>query len=276
MSPNFPATAQVVAELYPQSGGQEIDGVISLDVFALEQLVGLVGPLEPDSAPKPLTADNTAQFLLVDQYFQTDVEQRVDMLESVARTTIERLLGVAPAAPLELGKALAPLIEQRRVLAWAPTEGEKAVLTTASMDGALLSGMGAADAQEAEGTAAAPQGVAVTVVNASGNKIDSFLERDYEYVRGPAGDDLRLSLTNTAPASGYPDYVIGNLASRPTGRFEPTVSHRAHDATDRVGDSEWRTTRSRPGNRSRDSCVLHVCRHRTRGHCRSRHAIRSG
>jgi hypothetical protein len=68
MSPNFPATAQVVAELYPQSGGREIDGVISLDVFALEQLVGLVGPLEIDGAPEPLTADNTSQFLLFDQY----------------------------------------------------------------------------------------------------------------------------------------------------------------------------------------------------------------
>jgi hypothetical protein len=217
MSPNFPSTAQVVAELYPQSGGQEIDGVISLDVYALEQLVGLVGPLEIEGAAEPLTVDNTAQFLLVDQYFEEDVGERVDMLESVARTTIERLLSVAPPPPLDLAKSMAPLVEQRRVLAWAPEEAEQAVLTATSMDGALLSGIGAGNLPETDGTMVTPQGVAVTAVNASGSKIDSFLERDYEYVSDPAGDELRLSLTNTAPSSGYPDYVIGNLVDLPAG-----------------------------------------------------------
>ncbi len=31
ISPNFPDTAQVISQLYPQSGGQRLDGVISMD-----------------------------------------------------------------------------------------------------------------------------------------------------------------------------------------------------------------------------------------------------
>ena len=37
LSPHFPSTAQVIQELYPQSGGRHLDGVFSLDVFALER-----------------------------------------------------------------------------------------------------------------------------------------------------------------------------------------------------------------------------------------------
>ena len=97
MSPNFRDGAGG-GRADPQSGGQEIDGVIDLGVYALEQPVGLVGPLEIDGAP-PLAGSNTAQFLLVDQYFETDVGERVDTLESLARTTIERLLSVALPRP---------------------------------------------------------------------------------------------------------------------------------------------------------------------------------
>jgi hypothetical protein len=216
MSPNFPSTAQVAAELYPQSGGQEIDGVISLDVYALEQLVGLVGPLEIEGATEPLTVDNTAQFLLVDQYFEEDVGERVDMLESVARTTIERLLSVAPPPPVDLAKAMAPLIEQRRVLAWSKSQAEQDVLTAAGLDGTLLEALKAADASDA-GDPVHTDGLALTVVNAGGSKIDTFLMRDYDYASDPDGDILRVRLTNTAPPAGYPEYVIGNLVGLPLG-----------------------------------------------------------
>jgi hypothetical protein len=210
MSPNFPATAQVVAELYPQSGGREIDGVISLDVFALEQLVGLVGPLEIDGAPEPLTAANTSQFLLVDQYFQEDIDARTDMLEQVARATIKQLLTGSPPDPLELAKAMAPLVEQRRVYAWAADDAEQAVLVAAHMDGELLDDLDGGD------------GLSVSVVNASGNKIESFLQRDYRFDAdvhsdGTVSGTLALTFANEAPEAGLPPYVIGNAVGLPDG-----------------------------------------------------------
>lgn len=210
MSPNFPSTAQVVAELYPQSGGRHIDGVISLDVFALEQLVGLVGPLEIDGVTAPLDAVNTAQFLLFDQYDITDLAQRTDMLEQVAKDTFDRLLGPNTPDPLDLGRALAPMAQQRRLLAWANDENEQAVIAAAGMDGTLLGDLNGAD------------GLAVAVVNASGNKIDSFLEPAYTYdvtvdEIGTIQSSLTLRFENQAPETGYPRYVIGNIVGLPDG-----------------------------------------------------------
>ncbi len=206
ISANFPSTAQVAAELYPQSGGRPIDGVISLDVFATEALVGLIGPLEVEGAAQPLTGATTADFLLLEQYTSVgSKEERVDLLETVARETFDALLTTNPPDPIDLGRALAPMVDQRRLMGWARDAAEQAVISTAGMDGTVLSGLDGAD------------GVAVTVVNASGNKIDTFLRRSYEYRTAAEHDELRLRLTNGAPSEGYPDYVIGNSVGLPDG-----------------------------------------------------------
>ena len=38
VSPNFPVTAQVIQQLYPQSGGDDVDGVIAIDPFGLASI----------------------------------------------------------------------------------------------------------------------------------------------------------------------------------------------------------------------------------------------
>lgn len=205
ISAHFPSTALVVDELYSQSGGHRLDGVISLDVFAMERLIGLVGPLELEGAPVTLTGENTAEFLLLDQYLLGDTANRIDLLEEVATQTVDRILSSAPPDPLELGRALVPMVKERRLYAWASHGAEQAVVTSAGLDGALL---GDLDGQD---------GFAINVVNSSGSKIDSFLERSFAFVESNGDESLRIRLTNTSPAQGYPDYVIGNLVGLPTG-----------------------------------------------------------
>ena len=50
MSPFMSSTGQVVAELYPQSGGRELDGVFAADVYVLAELLRLTGPLDVTGA----------------------------------------------------------------------------------------------------------------------------------------------------------------------------------------------------------------------------------
>ena len=205
LSPNFPSAAQLVADLYPQSGGRPIDGVFSLDVFAMQALIGLVGPLEVENAP-PLTGDNAAEFLLLEQYAALDDDlthlDRVDMLETIAHETITRLLTTSPPDPLELGRAMAPMVDASRVYAWSRVPEEQALLTEIDMDGTVLDEDLLVDAQ---GTRR--DGVLVAVNNSGGSKIDSFLERSFTYDAGSG--ELSLTFTNTAQADGYPLYVIG-------------------------------------------------------------------
>jgi hypothetical protein len=206
LSPHFPSTAQVVAELYPQSGGRPIDGVFSLDVYVMQDLVGIVGPIKLGTGVK-LNGKNTAEYLLRDQYVETEGEQRLDQLELVAEAVIDRLLGGQSPGPVELGRQLAPRVDQRRLLAWALDPDENDLFEDVGLDGSLPSPN--------------DNSLAFAFVNAGGNKIDSFLDTDVRVRSDTAAERsttiVELTAHNAAPTEGYPKYVIGNLFDLPKG-----------------------------------------------------------
>ena len=177
--------------------------MFSLDVYALEALIGVIGPIEVVGAPEPLTGANAAEFLLVDQYLEEDQAARGDMLQTVTNRAVDRLLHDAPPDPLELGKAMAPLARERRVLAWSRHDEEQQLFASVGLDGSLRSDRG--------------HMISVAVVNGGGNKIDTFLAHEVDVVEGPEGPQIRLELANQAPASGLPRYLIGNAIGLPTG-----------------------------------------------------------
>lgn len=210
MSPHFPSTGAVSAALYPQSGGRPVDAIIGLDVYALQAIIGLVGPIDVPRAPRPLTGRNAADYLLVGQYELERSTPRRNALETVAESSVDGLLGPNAPSIIDLGRALAPLVPEQRVVAWADRPDEQALIESVGLDAALLGGN------------PSMPGLAVDVVNASGNKIDSFLRRSYvltletqdaESVRAL----LEIELTNNAPTTGYPNHVIGNEVGLPTG-----------------------------------------------------------
>jgi Protein of unknown function (DUF4012) len=218
MTPDFPALAIAASELYPQSGGQPIDGVLSVDPAGLAAIMRYTGPIEiPGRAP--LTFENTERYLLFDQYveFQTDNEQRLQVLDDLAEITFDRLTTEDLPGPRALSEDLDPVVD-----------GGHIQFTTLSLDTfAVLHDVGVT------GSFLPPEGVdtvSVTTANAGASKIDLFLNRRERYdVRwDPATGDvtgtLTVSLENTAPAEGFPDYVIGNAVGLPRGTNRSFVS----------------------------------------------------
>jgi hypothetical protein len=210
MSPQFPSVAQVISEMYPQSGGQQLDGVFAMDVYTIAALMQITGSVDVPSAGVSVTPENAAEFLLHDQYLQIqDTPQRVDALEIVAKTTIDRLLTSDLPGPVDMAELLAPYVSERRLMGWSPVPAEQAVMTTLGADGALpVPGTGDA--------------AAVVVNNAGNSKIDYYLDGRISYDVTTGGDTtvtatLTIDLTNSAPAEGEPNYVIGNSASLPNG-----------------------------------------------------------
>lgn len=212
LSPQFPSTAQVIAELYPQSGGRQVDGVFALDVDVLSALLEFTGPIAVDQRTEPLTASNAREYLLFDQYVELDSTERVDVIDTVAETTIDRLLSGALPSPATLGNRLSPLASEGRILAWAARPREQEFFQSVKLTGDI-SRVGTNDT------------VVVALNNGSGNKIDYFLRGAIDYtldlterasVRNDTGT-LTIELTNTAPADGFPDYVLGNLVDLPRG-----------------------------------------------------------
>jgi hypothetical protein len=219
MTPNFPWVGEIAADLYAQTTGRQVDGTLAMDPYVLAKLVDYIGPLRLTSLEELLTGDTAASFLLRDQYVlgASDNTRRTDALAELARVTFDSLLQGTLPDPTTLARDLAPLVSERRLLMWTANPEEQALLERVHMAGRIPPLDGA-------------DGWSVTVSNGAGNKIDSFLERRASYAPAtdPASGEttatLRVELTNTAPADGYPPYVTGNRIGAPPGTSRLYVS----------------------------------------------------
>ncbi|HEY4331572.1 MAG TPA: hypothetical protein VGM78_03340, partial [Ilumatobacteraceae bacterium] len=157
---------------------------------------------------------------LLDQY-QQDEGQRPDLLAAVSAATVAKILGGSLPAPQVLAAKLGPAALEGHISAWAKRPDEESFLGLVGMDNALPS---STDAN------ASADGLAVVDNNASGNKIDNFLQRSIDYApvytrsSGTETATLTVTLKNTAPSSGYPDYVIGNTLGIPSGTNRTILS----------------------------------------------------
>lgn len=217
VSPDFPSTAQIIADLYPQSGGRHIDGVVVVDVEAVGGLLALTGPVDVPGLDNPVSAGSVVDLLLRTQYEQDDQQERKDFLEDIALATVERLLGGDLPGPTVLQDVLGPLVEQDRISVWSADAGEEAMLVDSGLGGELP-------------PLANADGVAVTVNNQGANKIDVYLRRSFEYQAtidedtGQIEATMTVTLANDAPASGLPDSVILNEVGQPPGTNQMYLS----------------------------------------------------
>ena len=211
MTPDFPTVAEIAADLYADTTGTEVDGVIVMDPYVVTQLMRYTGPVVIPSLGRELGPDEAINYLLRDQYL-VDIpdEQRADGLAEAAAQAFAGLLAGALPDPIELARDLGPLTNQRRLLVWSARPEEQAMIETVHIGGDVPP-LGGAD------------GWSFTVSNAGGNKIDTFLDRRAGYVAATDPDSgvttgtVRVELTNTAPAEGLPRYVIGNRSGQPDG-----------------------------------------------------------
>jgi len=203
VSPDFPTIASIAGQLYEQRAGTELAGVLSVDPVALAALLRFTGPIAVPGVAEPLTSDTAAEFLLREQYVSfPDSPERVDLLESLAELTFQRLEAVDLPAPRELGDVLGPVVEGKHLQLFAFADGAPGFLDRLGISGRY---------PPVEGDF-----VGITTSNAAGSKIDLFLERSLAYdatwdpSTGAVSATATITLTNTAPASGLPPYLIGN------------------------------------------------------------------
>ncbi|MDP9388214.1 MAG: DUF4012 domain-containing protein, partial [Actinomycetota bacterium] len=207
MSPDFPTVARAIADLYPQSGGRPVDGVVAVDPLGLAALLGALGPVEVPGWPVPITADNADEVLLFEQYVHLDGEARVDFLGRVVAAVWDRLTTTDTSA-VALARALGPSVAAKHLLVASTADaGEAAALARLGVSGAMAPVRG--------------DFLGVVTQNAGANKIDWFLRRSVDYsarldpATGAVRSTVRVTLRNDAPAAGLPGYVIGNDVEPP-------------------------------------------------------------
>jgi hypothetical protein len=212
---HFPYVGEAVQVLFPQSGGPSIDGVIAMDPYVIQALMGYTGPIEVPELGLTVDPEDSAEFVLRDQYAALGVEDlsgnddRVDALETIGTEVIRRLLQGSLPVPSEIARDLGPLVSEQRLLFWIDDPVEQSLFDRIGMLGALpeLGDDG---------------GFGLMVSNAGHSKIDLYLDRTVDVTVETADDGSRtlvadVTLTNTAPATGLPRYVIGNDYGFPSG-----------------------------------------------------------
>lgn len=212
-SPDFPTVARVAEQLYEQTRGVAVDGVMYVDPFALAALLELTGEVEVDGIPEPITSENAAAFLMHDQYTDLpDVDERSDRLSDVAEATFDALTSRELPEISQVTHVLSPMMHQGRLLAYVNAPETNTYFESIGLTG----GFPTVDGDDL---------LSIRLSNGSANKADFFLRPTYDYVvhrdadTGATKGTVSGVLTNVAPSSGEPNYVLGNRFIR-TDRAE--------------------------------------------------------
>jgi hypothetical protein len=205
MSPDLPSVADVIGQVYPQMGGDHLDGVLVVDPYGLAALLNFTGPIRIDGTSETLTAENAADLLVRRQYVEFATKgARLDFLDQASKKTFEALTTGDIPGPEKIGQVLAPAFLGRHLMFSAARSDEQVLFDRLGATGAFPT--------------AAPDRdfFAVISQNAGNNKIDVFLRREvaYDVAYDPANGQEEATATiilhNDAPVSGLPDYVIAD------------------------------------------------------------------
>jgi hypothetical protein len=204
---DFPTAAEALEAVQPLAGRGEVDGTISVDPLAVAALLDVVGPVKVPSWPVPISARNAASVLLHEQYVALEEGPREEFLgQVIGAVWIRATTGDLPS-PAVLARSLGPAVKGRHIQLHSRRPDEQAALGRLGADGGIRFGTG--------------DHLGLVTNNGSESKVDWFLDRALDYrvrydpASGVADGTATVTLTNDAPATGLPAYVLGGQVVPP-------------------------------------------------------------
>lgn len=194
LSPRLAPNAELATRMWAALGRPEVDGVLTVDVPALEELLEAVGPVVIGTEQVDHT--NVRRLLLHDQYTRVTQDDdgqaaRRDVLGVVARAVLERFDGSEPD-PGALARALRDSAAGRHLMLWSTDPVVQQAWRGVDVAGELE-----------------PDGVLVALLNDGNNKLDPFLDVEAGLTPTDATHGtLRLRVTNTV-GPDEPPYIAG-------------------------------------------------------------------
>jgi len=213
---DLPTIAAAARELVPQwrlDPNFTIDGVISLDPYAMAGLLELSGPVELQGRQEPLNASNVVDFLLRDQYLEFEGvgrDVRQDALKGLAAETFAQLLSVEIPGPERLGSIFGPIARADRLSFITFDDAENAFLDRIFLSASLPEVGSAVDM------------VGIYGQTGTASKLDGYGSRSvaYDATVNPASGEVTGELTiidrNDAPADAD-EFILGRPADGPLG-----------------------------------------------------------
>lgn len=204
MTPDFPAAATAIENFYRESTNEQIDGVIAVNPFAFETLLGIAGPVDVPGFGS-VGPDEVVEFVSHEAYSAiTDPEERKRLIGLVATAALGGFLDnpVGVSAD-EVLTAVGDMATSESFLMHTADVDEQAVLEQLGVAGRLGGG------REGEGDV-----VGVFLNSGSPSKVDYWLQRRISYdvslaPNGQAVGTLTTEFANGAPTTGEPTYMVG-------------------------------------------------------------------
>lgn len=213
VSPEFPYAARVWAAMWEKVSGEHLDGVLAVDPTTLGYFLAATGPTQLHDG-RVISAANVVALTERDNYvLYPDNLQRKKFLVAILRAAAHKLTSGAGNA-VDLARAASVASQQHRFLAWSRDPAVERVLSESNFAGVLPS---------------PERPFAGAFVNdAAAGKLDYYLSRTFAYSRTGCGSRrdvvVTIGLTNNAPASGLPQYVVGR-ADKPPPDAVPGDTH---------------------------------------------------
>ena len=203
LTPQFDVTAELAARMWAARTGQQVNGVLALDIVGLRQIMAATGPVQVGSLS--LDAGNVQQYLLHDQYAglsdnSSGDATREDALGVIASAVLRQLQGQSTDLR-NLASAVSGAVAGRHLMVWSSNRVDQAAWVAAGASGTLT-----------------PSSLAVTVVSQGGNKLDQFLPVSVAVATRPdrsgTAVTLTTTLTNRTPG-GQSQFIAGPFPGLP-------------------------------------------------------------
>jgi hypothetical protein len=205
LSANFPDNARLMRDAWNARGEVQVDGVVSFGQGTLPYLAAAVGPVK--AGEKSIAPADLEDYLRVGVYRDyADPAAKDAMVASLMIQVFDKLM----VGNLNLGYFLDTVTGHEsadRVQMWSSDPAVQQIIAAAGLTGEFPS---------AEGPIST-----VRLVNAAGNKLDTFMDLDIAYQLGDCETDeeygidwrtstMTVTLTNSVPG-GLPPYMTGRM-----------------------------------------------------------------
>jgi len=214
LTPDFPRTAQLAAEMWRQVSGDSVAGVLSVDPVVLQQLLAVSGPVtfaSPHDEEITLDGTNAASFLMSEIYARYEPAIQDEVFGDAAEAVFNRMVGGDIDGP-RLIDALVHAADQGRLMVWSAIPTEQELLAPTVLSGELRG-----IETNPDGTRSPITTVAVNIQSAS--KMGYYLDiaagviEAETLVDGSQLYTVEISISNVLPPGAsyaLPPYVIGN------------------------------------------------------------------
>jgi hypothetical protein len=201
---DFAFSGRAMTDMYLQKTGQQLDGVIGVDVPGIAALLRSVGPVAVTGIAEPVDADNVGRIVLHDLYDgqppDSDQTERRELLGEVTKAVVDKISHGSHDL-LGLGQQLGDAAGGGHLRLWSATPSEESVFERSGIGG----GPAVIDADRT---------FHLAIENRTATKLDYYVKaaarQDVELdSKGTATVRTTVTVDNQAPRNGAPSYQLG-------------------------------------------------------------------